>query len=94
MKVLILGGTGVFGSRLARLLARDGHQLTIAARSLAPAQSLAAELKATALQIDRNGDLAGLVGHDVIIDAAGPFHRTGVDGFNADFGERLPHVFI
>ncbi|MES2548910.1 MAG: DUF4166 domain-containing protein [Pseudomonadota bacterium] len=81
MKVLILGGTGVFGSRLARILGRDGHQLTIAARSLAPAQALAAELKATALQIDRNGDLAGLAGHDVIIDAAGPFHTYGADPY-------------
>jgi uncharacterized protein YbjT (DUF2867 family) len=42
MKVLILGGTGVFGERIARLLARDGHQLTIAARSLPAAEPLPA----------------------------------------------------
>lgn len=77
MKVLILGGTGVFGERLARLLARDGHQLTIAARTLPAAQALAAELGATALQIDRNGDLSALQGHEVVIDAAGPFHAYG-----------------
>jgi hypothetical protein len=81
MKVLILGGTGVFGTRLARLLARDGHQLTIAARTLAPAQKLATELGATALQMDRNGDLSALQGHDVIIDAAGPFHAYGEDPY-------------
>jgi NAD(P)-dependent dehydrogenase (short-subunit alcohol dehydrogenase family) len=81
MKVLILGGTGVFGERLARLLARDGHQLTIAARKLAPAQALAADLTATALHLDRTGDLSALNGHDVIIDAAGPFHAYGADPY-------------
>ena len=81
MKVLILGGTGVFGMRLARLLARDGHQITIAARSLPAAQALAAELNASALQIDRNGDLSALRGHEVIIDAAGPFHAYGTDPY-------------
>lgn len=81
MKVLILGGTGVFGSRLARLLSRDGHQLTIAARRLAPAQALADELNATALQLDRTTDLSALQGHDVIIDAAGPFHAYRGDPY-------------
>lgn len=79
MKVLILGGTGVFGERLARLLSCDGHQLTIAARTLPAAQALAAELGATALRMDRNGDLSALPGHEVIIDAAGPFHAYGAD---------------
>ena len=81
MKVLILGGTGVFGARLARLLARDGHQLTLAARRLGPAQSLATELDATALQMNRSGDLSALQGHDVVIDAAGPFHSYGDDPY-------------
>jgi hypothetical protein len=81
MKVLILGGTGVFGERLARLLARDGHDLTIAARSPEPAHALAAELGATAIRIDRNGDLSALQGHDVIVDAAGPFHAYGADPY-------------
>jgi hypothetical protein len=88
MKVLILGGTGVFGARLARLLARDGHQLTIAARTLPAAQSLAAELNATALQMDRTGDLAALAGHDVVVDAAGPFHAYGADTY------RLAHAAL
>jgi NAD(P)-dependent dehydrogenase (short-subunit alcohol dehydrogenase family) len=81
MKVLILGGTGVFGTRLARLLARDGHQITIAARTLGTAQSLAGELNATALQLDRGKDLSALQGHDVVIDAAGPFHAYGPDPY-------------
>jgi len=81
MKVLILGGTGVFGERLARLLARDGHALTIAARRSGPARALAAELGARALQLDRGQDLTALAGHDVIVDAAGPFHSYGSDPY-------------
>ena len=81
MKVLILGGTGVFGERIARLLARDGHQLTIAARSLPAARALAQDLNATALRLDRSGDLAALAGYQVIIDAAGPFHTYGQDPY-------------
>lgn len=77
MKVLILGGTGVFGERLARLLTRDGHQVTIAGRNLATAAALGKELGATALRMDRNGDLSALIGHDVLVDAAGPFHTYG-----------------
>ncbi|MBN8630371.1 MAG: DUF4166 domain-containing protein [Rhodobacterales bacterium] len=81
MKVLIHGGTGVFGARLARLLARDGHQITIAARTLSTARTLAQEIDATALQMDRTGDLSALAGHQVIIDAAGPFHVYGADPY-------------
>lgn len=48
MKVLLHGGTGVFGSRLARLLVRDGHQVTIAGRNLGSARALAATCKGCA----------------------------------------------
>jgi NAD(P)-dependent dehydrogenase (short-subunit alcohol dehydrogenase family) len=88
MKVLILGGTGVFGERLARLLARDGHQITIAARTLATAQALALDLGACALQMDRGGELSDLNDHAVVIDAAGPFHAYGPDPY------RLPRAAI
>lgn len=81
MRVLLLGGTGVFGSRLARLLVRDGHQLTLAGRTLAAAEALAAELGCAALRMDRAGDLGALAGHDVVIDAAGPFHAYGADPY-------------
>ncbi len=80
MKVLLLGGTGVFGSRLARLLVRDGHSVTLAGRTLDTAQDLAQTLGCKAMRLDRNGDLSGLSGHDVLVDAAGPFHAYGNDG--------------
>ena len=79
MKVLVVGGYGVFGERLARLLLRDGHQVTVAGRDLAKAKALAAQLGCSAQQIDRKGDLAALAGHDVVVDAAGPFQMQGGD---------------
>jgi hypothetical protein len=79
MKVLVVGGYGVFGERLARLLLRDGHQVTVAGRDLAKAKALAAQLGCSAQQIDRKGDFAALAGHDVVVDAAGPFQMQGGD---------------
>jgi NAD(P)-dependent dehydrogenase (short-subunit alcohol dehydrogenase family) len=88
MKVFLLGGSGVFGSRLARLLVRDGHVVTIAARNLAAAEALAAELGCASVQMGRTGDLHALAGHEVLIDAAGPFHTYGEDPY------RLPRAAI
>jgi len=79
MKITVLGGAGVFGSRLAEMLIRDGHQVTIAGRTSASVTQAAARLGATALILDRRGDLAALRGADVVIDAAGPFHAYGAD---------------
>ena len=81
MKVLLIGGTGVFGSRLARLLIRDEHQVTLAARNRVRVQALASELGCDAITLDRDGDLSGVVGFDVVIDAAGPFHTHGPDPY-------------
>lgn len=88
MRVLLLGGYGVFGARLARLLCRDGHSVTIAGRNLAKAQDLAEKLGCAARHLDRQGALCGLKGHDVVIDAAGPFHAYGADPY------RLPRAAI
>lgn len=81
MKVLLLGGTGVFGSRLARLLLRDGHCVTLAGRNLERAQKLADALGCNAVKLDRTGDLGTLTGYQVVIDAAGPFHSYGADPY-------------
>lgn len=79
MKVTVIGGTGVFGSRLARMLVRDGHAVTVASRS--GAQALAEGIGATALTFDRRGDLAALIGAEAVVDAAGPFHAYGDDPY-------------
>ena len=90
MKVVVIGGTGVFGARLVRLLLRDGHDVTVAGRDGVAAAAFAAEVGAGALGLDRAGDLAPLwaLGPDVVVDAAGPFHAYGADPY------RLPREAI
>ncbi|MDI3336313.1 DUF4166 domain-containing protein [Defluviimonas aestuarii] len=83
MRVVILGGTGVFGSRLAALLARDGHEVVVAARTFDRAEEVAARLGARALRLDRDGDLSPVwaVAPEAVVDAAGPFHAYGDDPY-------------
>ena len=82
MRVVILGGYGVFGSRLAHLLLRDGHEVWLAGRSLDRAQRCAAEHGGQPLQGDIRGDLSPIrdVAPNAVIDAAGPFSRSGEAG--------------
>ncbi|HEX7758693.1 MAG TPA: DUF4166 domain-containing protein [Caulobacteraceae bacterium] len=85
MRVLILGGYGAFGARLARLLADEaGVDLIIAGRSLARAQALAALVGGTAAVIDRNGNVEAALrpfAPDVVVDASGPFQTYGPDPY-------------
>ena len=77
MRVLVLGGTGVFGSRLCRLLAGDpGLTLTIAARDPVAVDALARELGVAGRVFDWRSKLDSVLGeggHDVAVHAAGPF---------------------
>ena len=75
MRVLLIGATGTFGERLARLVEED-VELVLAARGRARLEALAGELGAEWQQLDRNAPLGGQVegAVDVVVDAAGPFH--------------------
>ncbi|NTJ68394.1 DUF4166 domain-containing protein [Agrobacterium rhizogenes] len=79
-KILVLGGYGGFGARLSRRLAGDGFEVLVAGRNLEAAKVLAARLpNAIALQADRNGDIAEILGKYqpfLLIDAAGPFQHS------------------
>jgi len=83
--VLILGGTGTFGGRLARLLAEDDRiSLVVAGRSRAAAEAfcrtLAARGPLRAAAIDRNGALEPVLrdmAPDIVVDASGPFQAYG-----------------
>jgi hypothetical protein len=77
-RVLIVGGAGVFGRRLAEgLNASTKASIIIAGRSLARAQGAAVELGAAqAVALDRDTATAGelrALRADLVIDAAGPF---------------------
>lgn len=80
--VLIVGGYGVFGGRLARLLlARGGLRVLVAGRSLEAARAFCAQHGGEALQLDRDGDLASVFARErpfVVVDAAGPFQAYGL----------------
>ena len=83
MRVVVLGGYGVFGSRLAELLVRDGHDLVIAGRSPGKARAIAEKLCCKPLALDLRADPEALFSGapDVVVDAAGPFQSYGRDPY-------------
>ena len=100
MKVLLLGASGVFGSRLAKLAAsEDCVHLTLAARNLAKLEELAATLDCNAdcspdcMALDRDQLTAlDLAGFDLVIDAAGPFQSSHMRVVVAAIAARVPYV--
>lgn len=76
--ILIVGATGVFGSRLARLAALElGVRLTLAGRRIDPLNVLAHDLGCTAQSFDRDRvEGSQLEGFDAVIDCAGPFQGS------------------
>ncbi len=88
-RVLLLGGTGVFGSRIARLLAGTlDAELVLAGRNLARAETLAADLRAAGavarpLALERHGGaldaMLQVERPALLIDASGPFQAYGHD---------------
>jgi hypothetical protein len=89
LKVLILGGYGTFGGRLAQLLADEaGVTLLIAGRSRDKAAAFCANLPSGAerlpLAFDRDGDVETQIARiapDLIVDATGPFQSYGADPY-------------
>lgn len=85
MRVLVVGGYGVFGGRLARLLADEPRlTLLLAGRSGAKARVLCEALESRSTLVpwrfDRDGDLdaqLALAAPDLVVDASGPFQAYG-----------------
>jgi saccharopine dehydrogenase-like NADP-dependent oxidoreductase len=80
MRVLLLGGYGAFGGRLAKLLCEERIEIVIAGRSLAKAKRFAEELAGAArtelLEFDRDGDVDAQLRTaraGIVVDASGPF---------------------
>ncbi|HMO77048.1 MAG TPA: saccharopine dehydrogenase NADP-binding domain-containing protein [Sphingopyxis sp.] len=79
LRVLLIGATGVFGSRLAELAVREhGLALTLAARDERKLAALSARLGGLPVRaLDRDRlSAADLAGFDVVVDAAGPFQAS------------------
>jgi len=89
VKILILGGYGTFGGRLAQLLAdEDRLTLVIAGRSRAKAAAFCARLHAQAtvvpLAFDRDREIEPRlrqIAPDMVVDASGPFQAYGTDPY-------------
>jgi hypothetical protein len=88
MKILILGGYGVFGGRLAELLSDSPRlELLICGRNLGRAKAFCAGYVGHAqvypLALDRLDIARGLRVHtpDLVVDVSGPFQDYGVDRY-------------
>lgn len=88
MKVLILGGYGVFGGRLAQLLSDISTiELLICGRNLSSAEAFCTSYQGVArvrpLLLDRRDIAAALRAEapDLVVDASGPFQDYGTDGY-------------
>ena len=96
MRILLLGGYGGFGGRLAVRLTCAGHIVIVAGRSLTKAQKFCRDLPGTeALAADRTRDLAPIfteVRPDVVIDAAGPFQSSGYAVVEACIAARVTYL--
>jgi hypothetical protein len=80
LSILLIGASGVFGSRLAeRALLEPGVHLTLAGRNISKLETLRTRLGAdcAVVSLDRDGIKPDqLSGYDLVIDAAGPFQQS------------------
>lgn len=89
MKILILGGYGTFGGRLAHLLAEEERlTLFIAGRSIQKAKTFCEGLPTGAQEVpvffDRNANVEAQIREinpDIVVDAMGPFQAYGEDPY-------------
>jgi hypothetical protein len=89
MKILIIGGYGTFGGRLAHLLADDERlTLLIAGRSKQKAEAFCNQLSSkadkAAMFFDRDGDVESQIREiapTLVVDATGPFQIYGEDPY-------------
>jgi hypothetical protein len=90
VRLLIIGGYGIFGGRLVTLLEGDDRlTILVAGRSVARASDFirgkgAVKANVLPLAFDRDGDVAAQVGAaacDILIDASGPFQGYGPERY-------------
>ncbi len=88
VKILILGGYGVFGGRLAELLSDlSDIEIIICGRNLAKAKafcdSYSGQAAVKPLKLDRKDIVEGLRAErpELVVDASGPFQNYGDEGY-------------
>ena len=75
-RILLLGGYGGFGGRIAWRLAAAGHEVLVAGRSIDKARAFCGDAPSLIpLALDRSGIATALKEHksDIVVDASGPF---------------------
>ncbi len=96
LTVLVIGATGVFGSRLVERAAREpGIRLILAGRTRSTLETLAARVAPDdAIRVlDRDSiTAADLAGADLVIDAAGPFQASHAHVIYAAIAARVPYI--
>jgi hypothetical protein len=95
LRILLIGASGVFGSRLAELASREpGVHLTLAGRDGAALEALAARIGGPAIIVlDRNRITAlDLINYDLIVDAAGPFQASHTRVIEAAIAARKHYI--
>lgn len=89
-KILIVGGYGIFGGRLAELLEGESTlSILIAGRSLEKATAFCAQRPSARANLvpvtfDRSGDIKAqleTLSPDIVVDASGPFQDYGRDAY-------------
>lgn len=101
--MLIVGAGGVFGSRLARLLARrGGYRLSLGGRTESRVMPLQRELRAAYpdgefahVHIDReqaSAERLKEIGCAIVVDCSGPFQTSGTRLVEAAIGARVHYL--
>ncbi len=95
LRILLIGASGVFGSRLAERLALEpGLALTLAGRRREPLEALKGRIGGGAVRVlDRLAiEPRDLAGYDLVIDAAGPFQDSATTLVEAAIGARVDYL--
>lgn len=96
-RILLLGGYGGFGARIARRLAAAGHEVLVAGRSIDKARAVCADAPAfVPIACDRRAIAAALAAHrpDMLVDASGPFQAMDYAVPRACIEARVPYIDI
>ena len=96
-RILLLGGYGGFGARIARRLASAGHEVLVAGRSIDKARAFCADNPALVpIACDRRDIAAALAEHrpDMLVDASGPFQAMDYAVPRACIAARVPYIDI